>query len=360
MANPIQSALRLDPIERLADAEADWRRLAEASGNPFTSWEWASTWWRHFGAGRELHAQRCVADDGRTAGILPLQLSSVRGLKMLRFIGNRPADEQAPLAAAEDRPAVAAAFAELLHGGDGWDLALAERLPEDDGWADRLGGRVLRAESSPELALAEPDWDAFLAARSSNFRQQVRKFERRLERDHALSFRLADDPARLDDDMTTLIRLHEARWGAATTAFPPELEPFHRELAAEALRAGWLRLWFAELDGRPVAVWYGFRLGGADWFYQQGRDPDWERASVGFVLTAHTIREALRDGIGRYRFLLGDEEFKARFATSEPEVRTVAVSGSAKGAAALAAVRLARRAPTSLRSRLGRHAERSS
>jgi CelD/BcsL family acetyltransferase involved in cellulose biosynthesis len=349
--------MRLDRIERLADAEADWRRLAEAGGNPFTSWEWASTWWRHFGEGRELRAFRCLADDGRTAGILPLQLASARGLRMLRFIGSRLADEQAPLAAEEDREQVSAAFASLLHERDGWDVALAERLPE--GWANGLNARTVRSEPSPELALTEPGWDEFLAARSSNFRQQVRKFERRLERDHGLSYRLADDPARLDDDMTTLIRLHEARWGADTTAFPAELAPFHRELAAQALDAGWLRLWFAELDGRPAAAWYGFRLGGADWFYQQGRDPDWERESVGFVLTAHTIREAFQDGIRRYRFLLGDEEYKARFATSEPEVRTVAVPGSAKGAAALAAVRAVRRLPAPLRARIGRRAERS-
>jgi CelD/BcsL family acetyltransferase involved in cellulose biosynthesis len=350
--------MRLDRIEQLADAEADWRSLAEASGNPFTTWEWASIWWRHFGDGRELRAFRCLTDDGRTAGILPLQLASQRGLRTLRFIGSRPADEQAPLAAPEDRPAVAAAFARLLADGDGFDLALAERLPEEGGWAGALGGRLLRSEPSPEIALTEPGWDEFLAARSSNFRQQVRKFERRLVRDNGLSYRLADDPARLDDDMTTLIRLHHARWGTDTTAFPPELEPFQRELAAEALRAGWLRLWFAEVDGRPVAAWYGFRLGGADWFYQQGRDPDWERASIGFVLTAHTIREAFADGVRRYRFLLGDEEYKSRFATSEPEVRTVAAAGTVKGALALAAVRLIRRAPVPLRTRIGRRVER--
>ncbi len=349
--------MRLDPIERLEDAESDWRRLSDAAGNPFTSWEWASTWWRHFGDGRELRALRCVDDDGRIAGILPLQLSTVRRLRMLRFIGNRPADEQAPLAAAEDRAEVGASFARVLRERDGWDVALAERLPERDGWAAELGGRILRAEPSPELELSEPDWDAFLAARSSNFRQQVRKFERRLIRDHGLAFRLADDPARLDQDMTTLIRLHEARFGAGTTAFPPELVPFQRELAAEALRAGWLRLWFAELDGRPVAAWYGFRIGNVDWFYQQGRDPDWERASVGFVLTAHTIRDAFDAGVRRYRFLLGDEEYKARFATETHAVQTVAVAGSAKGAAALALVRAARRAPPTVRARLGRLAE---
>jgi CelD/BcsL family acetyltransferase involved in cellulose biosynthesis len=179
-----------------------------------------------------------------------------------------------------------------------------------------------------------------------------------LEADHGLSYRLADDPLRLEEDMESLFRLHRARWSDETTAFPQELVPFHLDLAAEALRAGWLRLWLAELEGRPAAAWYGFRLGGADWFYQQGRDPAWERSSVGFVLTTHTIREAVGDGMRRYRFLLGGEEYKARFATSEPSVETVALAVTARGAAALAGVRAAHRLPAGVRRRVGRLAER--
>jgi CelD/BcsL family acetyltransferase involved in cellulose biosynthesis len=128
------------------------------------------------------------------------------------------------------------------------------------------------------------------------------------------------------------------------------------EVAAAALKEGWLQMWFAELEGRPAAVWYGFRMGGADWFYQQGRDPAWERSSVGFVLTAHTLRDAVQAGIGRYRFLVGAEEYKARFTTREPELDTVAASGSARGAIALAAYRARTRFPALSRQPAGRGA----
>jgi CelD/BcsL family acetyltransferase involved in cellulose biosynthesis len=348
----------LEPIALLSDSEADWRTLAAETQNPFTSWEWASTWWRHFGSGRELRAFRCRDEDGRLAGIVPLQVASSHGLRVLRFIGHRPADELAPLCRSEDRAAVAQAFGAAVREARGWDVCLAERLPPEQSWAESLGGRVLRREPSPEVALETRDWDGFLAARSSNFRQQVRKFERRLLRDHGLRYRLVTDPATLEEDMRTLFHLHRARWGKVTTAFPEELVPFHMDLADAALRAGWLRLWFAELDGRPAAAWYGFRMGGADWFYQQGRDPAWERESLGFVLTAHTIREAVTDGMSRYRFLLGGEEYKARFATSEPSVETVTLAATARGTAALAGARAVRRLPARLRQPLGRLAEK--
>jgi CelD/BcsL family acetyltransferase involved in cellulose biosynthesis len=347
------------PIQRFGDLSQvadDWRRLELVAGNPFTTHAWATAWSRNLGEQCELRVVRVADGDGRARAVVPLCLESTHGVRVLRFVGHGPADELGPVCAPADRVKVASVLRSALADWDDWDVFLAERLP-GSGWTDVLGGRTLRCEPSPELAIETTDWDEFLNARSSNFRQQVRKFERRLVRDHDLRFRLADDPDRLDRDMTCLFELHDARWGAETTAFPDSLKPFHRELAALALEQGFLRLVFAELEGRPAAVWYGFRLGGADWFYQQGRHPDWERASVGFVLTAHTIREAVTAGIARYRFLLGGEEYKARFATSEPQVETLAIPRGSRGRAAIAAVRLMTHLPRPLRHPVRRFAD---
>jgi hypothetical protein len=85
--------------------------------------------------------------------------------------------------------------------------------------------------------------------------------------------------------LDTLMRLHAARWGAG--AFEGTAGAFHRDFAHRALDAGWLRLWLMEVDGRPVAAWYGFRFGGVDAFYQSGRDQSWDRYSVGSQLLVH-------------------------------------------------------------------------
>jgi hypothetical protein len=124
--------------------------------------------------------------------------------------------------------------------------------------------------------------------------------------EHGLVFRLASDPSRLDEDMQSLARLHAARWGEeGSGALRPEAAAFHREFAALALERGWLRLWLAEVDDWPIAAWYGFRFGGAESYYQSGRDPAWDRESVGLVLLAHTIREAMNDSIGEYEAAAG-------------------------------------------------------
>ena len=135
--------------------------------------------------------------------------------------------------------------------------------------------------------------------------------------------------------MRTLGELHEARWGAEGSGrlqrrprrFPPGLR-------RAALERGWLRLWLAEVDGKAVAAWYGFRFGDAEWYYQSGRDPDWDKDSVGLVLLAHTIREAFDDGLRTYRLLRGGESYKDRFATSDPGLETVVAGRGALGGAA--------------------------
>lgn len=333
------SSPRLEPISSLDAVRREWTQLAEASANVFSTWEWASTWWRAVGGNRPLLLFACRADHGRLAALLPLYLWSARPLRIARFLGHGPADQLGPVCPPAERPLAAAGLLDACSDA-GLGLLFAELLPAGEGWRPALGARLLHSEASPTLSLAR-DWETYLAARSANFRQQIRRRERRLVRNHMLRYRLAVDPARLDEDLTLLFALHARRWGPRS-AFE-RWEPFHREFARVALARGWLRLWFLELDGRPVAAWYGFRFAGVESYYQAGRDPGRGDESVGFVLLAHSIREAVTDGMREYRFLRGGEAFKYRFADADPGLETVALSrgvaGKLAGIAAAAGLR---------------------
>jgi CelD/BcsL family acetyltransferase involved in cellulose biosynthesis len=347
--------MKLAIVTDLDAARQDWTRLGEASGNLFSTWEWASVWWRHLGDGRPLHLVTARDDSGAAVAILPFYLARPRPLRVLRFVGHGPADRLVPVCAPEDRGLAAAALRGALDERiGGWHVAVADRLPGEEGWPDLLGERVLRTEPSPVLVTEGRDWDAFLASRSKNFREQVRRRERKLGKAHELSYRLTRDPEELERDYATLVRLHHARWGGGSSSFAGEREALHLDFARAALERGWLRLWTLELDGRAAAAWLGFRFGGAEWYYQAGRDPELEREAVGFVLMAHTVREALNDGVSEYRLLLGGEAYKDRFATADPGLETVVFARGARGRAARAAARAALAAPPGIRRRFGR------
>jgi CelD/BcsL family acetyltransferase involved in cellulose biosynthesis len=328
----------VEVTESLEGCRDEWGALARETRNVFSTWEWAATWWRHHGSRTSPLVVTC-REQGRVTAILPLYLWTQRPLRTARFIGHGPADQLGPICGLAGRGAAAAGLRHALDRAD-IDVVFAELLPGGFGWSQHLGSRPLLVEPSPVVSLGG-GWERFLESRSANLRQQIRRRERQLRSRHAVRLRLADDPGRLQDDLTTLFALHRSRWGGGSPFL--RFEPFHRDFAAVALEHRWLRLWLLELDDRPAAAWYGLRFAGVESYYQAGRDQAFADASIGFVLLAHSIREAADDGMDEYRLLRGGERFKARFADSDAGVETHVLTRGVRGAvarlAASAAVR---------------------
>jgi len=308
----------------------EWSRLAEEHGSIFATPEWLLLWWEHFGAGRELLLTReCDA-------ILPFYVWRERPLRVVRVLGHGPGDELGPFG-----PGAREALARWVES-ERFDVLACQQLPGPDSWLPALrGGVVLGRNGSPVLDFERQSWKELLAGKSRNFREQVGRRARALERDFSVAFRLVTDAD--GEALDTFFRLHSLRHGGPTVI--SRTEAFQREFAAVAAERGWLRLWLLELDGAPAAAWLGFRFSGAECYYQAGRDPLYDKHSVSFILLAHTIREALEDGAREYRFLRGDEPYKYRFATSDPGLETVVVARGPVAHTALAGLRLARRLP---------------
>jgi CelD/BcsL family acetyltransferase involved in cellulose biosynthesis len=323
-------AIHADPS--LPAVRDDWARLAEESGSIFATPEWLLLWWRHFGGGREL----LLSVESDCA--LPFYVWRERPLRVVRVLGHGPGDELGPFG-----PGARDALRRWVET-ERFDLLVCQQLPGPDSWLPSLpGGRVVSREGSPVLAFEGRSWDELLKGKSRNFREQVGRRTRALERDFDVTYRLVDGPDGLDGALDTFFRLHALRHpkGSVIT----RTEAFQREFAAVAAERGWLRLWLLELDGRPAAAWLGFRFAGAECYYQAGRDPAYDKHSVAFVLLARTIREALEDGETEYRFLRGDEPYKYRFANGDPGLESIVVARGVLAGAALAALRLRRRLP---------------
>jgi CelD/BcsL family acetyltransferase involved in cellulose biosynthesis len=329
--------LELESVQDLASVRDEWAQLAERSRSFFATPEWLSLWWEHFGGGRELLLTAGRGDDGRLEALLPFYAWRTRPLRIVRALGHGPGDELGPIG---DRAVAGPALARWAES-ERFDVLLAEQLP-GEGWQDDLpGARLLSRGGSPVLTFDGLTWEELMASKSRNFREQVGRRARALEREHDVRYRLVDGPEGLDESLDAFFRLHGLRWGSGSII--ARTEPFQREFAAVAAARGWLRLWLLSLDGRPAATWLGYRFEGAECYYQAGRDPAFDSRSVAFVLLAHTVRAALEDGAREYRFLRGDEPYKHRFANADPGLETIALAGGAAGQAALAVAPLARR-----------------
>lgn len=309
-----------------------WRRLAELRENPFLTPEWCSAWLATHPGERPFVVLWHVGEKLR--GVLPLVLSG-GPLPTLHFAGARRGDWFTPACSPEDEPAMAAACAELLgRERRSWRLLRLDRVDEDSAWPEALWGagpparlapaRPRRSDVLPFIRFDDGGYEGYLAGRSRNFRSQLGRRRRKLEREHGLGFRMTTDPARLADDFETFFRLHEERWRArgGSSSGTADAKRFQLRFATSALERGWLRLWIAEADGAPAAAWYGWRIGDRYCYALSGLSERYESLGLGTVLLAHTIESADAEGASIYDLMWGDEDYKRRFETGRRQAAT--------------------------------------
>ena len=336
-------------LEELRD---DWTRLAELDGDLFKTWEWARVWEDTYGS-----AGRVLLTFGRPGepltAIVRLVRTGPRPLRLVGFEGQGLADQVGPLCAPADRAEVAAALRAAVTPPSGRGGLVVAGLMREQGWASLLDGVLLTSRPSPVLELDGLDWEGWLATKSRNFRQQVQRQERKLQREEGLTYRRIEDRDELLATLEQFVAFHDARWQGESDFFAGRARALHTGFALLALERGWLRLWAADLDGQAAAFWLGYRYAGDYWFFQLARDPRWHRSSIGMVLNNHAVRSAFEEAAVRFRFLSGNHDYKLRYANADAGHETVLVTGPRLANLARTGIATARRLPEPARHRLG-------
>ena len=326
--------LTLEPLGSVGDARAEWASLADASENPFATVEWCEAWLEHAAGGASPRFFAAV-EAGKTVAIAPLVILRGRYVRKARFLGYGAANELGPIGpVAQGAEALRLA---LDATRSEWDVFHGETLP-GTGWPERLGATLVGEEGSPVVGGPWASWDDYLATRSHNFRSELRRKERRLL-EEGLTGKAVTEEQELEPALDALFDLHRRRWGAEASPFFAGLETFHRAFSRLALERGWLRLRVLELDGEIVSVTHGFRFGGREWSYQFGRDPDFDRSSLGLIASAQAIREAFAEGVREFMLGPGRQDYKLRFSTGDPGLQTVGIARGLRGRASMLAAK---------------------
>jgi CelD/BcsL family acetyltransferase involved in cellulose biosynthesis len=173
------------------------------------------------------------------------------------------------------------------------------------------------------VEIAGRTWQTYLGSRGSHFRERVGAPLRSLRRKHDVTFRVVGAAADIEWEMNVLLDLHLARWDARpgeSTFTISSVRRFFHDFAVSASRHGWLRLWFMDIDGEPVAGNFCLHLGGRTCGYIGGFDPKWSKASPGMLLLARAIECAFDEGADYFDLGPGYHPYKRRFADSETSV----------------------------------------
>lgn len=309
--------------------EAEWRHLANSCplATVFQTWEWNAVWWRHYG-GKLRRRLRVLcfrsARDGTLVGLAPLCVSWWYGtcLRRLSFLGTGTSDYLDVLAAPGWEDTVAQAMYAYLGARRGWDIAdfqqmreggvLGNRPPEP---AAKLAWHDAPLEACPFLKLS-PDWEAQRQQFGKKTRSNIGYYDRALQKVFQVEVGVVSREADLNEEMTRLFDLHQRRWNQRWMPGvfgSRRVRSFHRDAARALLGQNALRLYSLKLDGETRASLYCFAFGDRTCYYQGGFEPTLAKWSLGTVLTARVLQDAIAEGRTTFDFLRGDEPYKAKW-----------------------------------------------
>jgi CelD/BcsL family acetyltransferase involved in cellulose biosynthesis len=332
-------ALQAELLETVAAVERHlpaWDALAAARGRPYCAPGWMLSWLRAVAPPGSL-LRTCVVHDGdELVGIAPFWTQGEDGGGRYGLLAERTSYPLEPLSVEGREAETAAAFGELLAEArprpreieltgvpstSQWPRLLAEHWPD----SSRASITRTREEPVPTVGLGHPSMAAWLATRSRNFRQQLRRGRRQLEEAGA-QFRTST-AGELDRDLDSLARLHHARWSArgGSRALDARVEAMLK-LAGPTLGQARFRLLSIDVGGASISAHLFVRAGATRAYWLGGFDDRWEGCRPSLQVLAAAIEDGIECGDELLELGPGGQHYKYRLADSQDGVAWVTLS----------------------------------
>lgn len=326
----------------------EWNQLLAQSrvDSFFMTYAWQTTWWELLGEGELWILAFRNPRNGELVGIAPLyrlshQSGEWAGLNTLHIVGCIEVSDFLDLIIKREwEPAVYMALHRWLESDQApdWDILDLCNLPEEScthsclpGLWQRTGYRleVFQEDVAPRIHLPAHFEDYLLHQVEKKQRHEIRRKQRRVERESEAGFYLVDpsipDPE-LKREIDSFVALQRMSRPDKEEFMTPEMAQFFQKMARRMLDAGYLRLAFLTMDGRRAATLFAFEYKGALLLYNSGYDTgDLAMYSPGWVLLTYLIQYSIATGMRLFDFLQGDEEYKYRFGSVDYRVMRVIV-----------------------------------
>ena len=298
-----------------ASLQEEWDRLlpASPSNSPFLTWRWQQLWWETFGEGAEL-LLLVFHQNSQPLGIAPLMRREVR----LSFIGETDLFDYHDFIVPQGREE--AFYPRLVEhlASEAWEEVTLRSLPQESptltylpelararGWSSHIE----QEDVSPGAALPN-GWDDYLERLSKKDRHELRRKLRRLQGAAGVSYTVCSNPETISEALGDFLDLMAQSRDEKRLFLTTPRERFLRAIAQEMAQEGALRLCFLEQDGRRMAAALCFDYHGQRFLYNSGFDHEYSSLSVGLLVKALSLQQAITEGLTYFDFLRGDEPYK--------------------------------------------------
>jgi CelD/BcsL family acetyltransferase involved in cellulose biosynthesis len=324
---------KVNQVSDFQTLKSVWNKLLDDNllgSNVFLTWEWLSTWWKHFGAGKRLMILT-VEDQGAILAVAPLMFSEYEApafghIGKIELVAARDSDYNNFIILREDAAVVNSIVDYLKNNVQGWDWIELKEIPAS---ADKLNlmnmfshdlssNLTLKmnvCNSCPYLVLPV-SINLLMEKLSQKMRQNLMRRLREIRKDYRVELKRYDEAGySVNQAMTFFARLNKARLSAQ--GMPGLLNEkydhfrnFQDDVAERFAEKGWLGLYFLMANDEPISAEYAFEYSGKVYAYLSGFDPSYSKYSVGNLIVMLLLERLIKDGFSEYDMLRGDEPYK--------------------------------------------------
>ena len=327
----IEELNAFDAIAKLRDT---WRALLDRTeqANFLQTFEWFQAWWRHYGEPQQDRLRfLVVTESGVPIGLMPLVVhrkpSKTGRLRILGYPQGSWGSFYHPIGP-EPAQTMAAGFRHIRHTRRDWDVLEPSWVDADGTDAGRTqqalheaGFRLFRSiQTDTSLIDIREGWEAYLKSRTSKWRNNLKRWERRLGEEGEIRH-IRNRPSGADGDNAPDWALYETSediaarsWQAAspdgTTLSHESVRPFLRDVTRLAAELGGLDLNVMFLGDKPLAFAYNLVHRGYVIGLRIGYDPDVSKSGPGNLLYVYAIRDSCARGDTLYDMGPGSSDMK--------------------------------------------------
>ena len=326
--------MNVSPITSFEGSRREWDAILRESavGSIFHSPQWQEVWWEIFGDGREMTGFSIPADNGAVDALASL----ARYGDSISFVGAPDTFDYNDFLV---RPGFEETFyPALMDVLDGWQWSevrldsLIEHSPTLAYLPDLARSRGYAVDVEYEDVTSgvflDGDWDSYLSRLTKKDRHELRRKLRRLDSQKDWRWYCLSAPDEVDANFDEFLSLMRMSRPDKEEYMTPERERFFRALARRMAELDQLRLFFMEMDGAKAAVSLCFDYGQTRLLYNSGYDPELSYYSVGLLLHAMSVRDAIERGIAYFDFLRGPEPYKAHLGGQQKSLYRMVVKRS--------------------------------
>lgn len=341
---------QISSTNEFAKLEEKWNNLLSQSpaNNYFISWDWLWNWWQVFAKKEDELVILLIEKEDQIIGIAPFYIRKVfiggiYPVRRMMFLGTQE-DGDGDVCSdymdviykdGEEEGVIRCIFNTVVEKNICDEIYLSKMDASSKTFAifqeaakkNRFLNIISNEFISPYIKLPAA-WEDYLNSLTSSMRYKIRKELRKLQGQHAIVFKKAENQGDLKEGFEGLIRLHQKRWesrGMAGAFSNNKFTMFHNRIMPEMMKKGQLQLISLLADNKHVGVIYNIMYNNKVYFYQSGIDIHDGKSAFGYVLHSYCIEGAIKKGIDEYDFLPKGsmDDYKDRFSTEFRKVSDI-------------------------------------